>query len=243
MIRDNEQNPIINQNINILYNNFNNYPLNNRNSNNNQNNNLNPNIKFEINSNEDDKNNNYNSNDNPKISNEKNVKLSPSQYIFEKFGKRGWQCENCNNFNFESRIKCNRCGVKMKPKIIKKQKKEPVKKEKTTKKGFVEKTGDWICPNCTNINFAFRNSCNRCQLSKQKAFLIFQKMQLLNNSKVDQLNKMFNMNNTQNIINHFQNMKNINNNIQNMNNIPNNFQNISNLGDGLSNLNNSNNIN
>ena len=24
-------------------------------------------------------------------------------YIFEKFGKRGWQCEHCNNFNFESK--------------------------------------------------------------------------------------------------------------------------------------------
>lgn len=23
------------------------------------------------------------------------------EYIFEKFGKRGWQCEKCNNFNFE----------------------------------------------------------------------------------------------------------------------------------------------
>ena len=96
------------------------------------------------------------------------TKLDPEDFIFEKFGKRGWQCENCNNFNFESRIKCNRCGVKMKPKIIKKQKKETIKKEKTTKKSFVEKTGDWICPNCTNINFAFRQSCNRCQLSKQK---------------------------------------------------------------------------
>ena len=25
-------------------------------------------------------------------------------YIFEKFGKRGWQCEHCNNFNFESKF-------------------------------------------------------------------------------------------------------------------------------------------
>ena len=31
-------------------------------------------------------------------------KLNPEDYIFEKFGKRGWQCERCNNFNFESKI-------------------------------------------------------------------------------------------------------------------------------------------
>lgn len=27
--------------------------------------------------------------------------------------------------------------------------------------------GDWICPNCENLNFAFRNKCNRCGLSKE----------------------------------------------------------------------------
>ena len=32
------------------------------------------------------------------------TKLNPEDYIFEKFGKRGWQCEKCNNFNFESKI-------------------------------------------------------------------------------------------------------------------------------------------
>lgn len=29
------------------------------------------------------------------------INLNPELYLFEKFGKRGWQCENCNNFNFE----------------------------------------------------------------------------------------------------------------------------------------------
>ena len=27
--------------------------------------------------------------------------IPPELYLFEKFGKRGWQCEKCNNFNFE----------------------------------------------------------------------------------------------------------------------------------------------
>lgn len=29
------------------------------------------------------------------------INLNPELYLFEKFGKRGWQCEKCNNFNFE----------------------------------------------------------------------------------------------------------------------------------------------
>ena len=32
---------------------------------------------------------------------------------------------------------------------------------------FVERQGDWICKNCKNLNFAFRNECNRCGLQKK----------------------------------------------------------------------------
>ena len=49
---------------------------------------------------------------------------SEDEYIFEKFGKRGWQCEKCNNFNFESRTKCNRCGIDKQPKSLQKIKEE-----------------------------------------------------------------------------------------------------------------------
>ena len=56
--------------------------------------------------------NNMNTNNNPNTFNNTNVmNFNPNQkagfrredYIFEKFGKRGWQCEHCNNFNFESK--------------------------------------------------------------------------------------------------------------------------------------------
>ena len=33
-------------------------------------------------------------------------------------------------------------------------------------KPFVERTGDWICKKCQNLNFSFRNKCNRCGLEK-----------------------------------------------------------------------------
>ena len=35
-----------------------------------------------------------------------------------------------------------------------------------SKKKFVIRPGDWICLYCNNVNFSFRNACNRCRLSK-----------------------------------------------------------------------------
>ena len=31
---------------------------------------------------------------------------------------------------------------------------------------FTERSGDWVCANCRNLNFAFRIICNRCHLPK-----------------------------------------------------------------------------
>ena len=35
-------------------------------------------------------------------------------------------------------------------------------------KPFMERTGDWICKKCKNLNFAFRQECNRCKLPKKE---------------------------------------------------------------------------
>ena len=93
---------------------------------------------------------------------------SEDEYIFEKFGKRGWQCEKCNNFNFESRTKCNRCGIDKQPKSLQKIKEENELNNngEKKKKPLIERKGDWQCPKCHNLNFAFRQSCNRCKLPK-----------------------------------------------------------------------------
>ena len=40
------------------------------------------------------------------------------------------------------------------------------KKKKKKKKNFCEKEGDWTCYVCKNLNFRFRDVCNRCKLSK-----------------------------------------------------------------------------
>ena len=38
---------------------------------------------------------------------------------------------------------------------------------KRTKKKFMERKGDWRCSKCNNINFSFRNQCNKCKISKE----------------------------------------------------------------------------
>ena len=42
-------------------------------------------------------------------------------------------------------------------------------KKKKKKKEFIEREGDWSCYRCKNINFSFRNKCNKCQFSKEES--------------------------------------------------------------------------
>jgi hypothetical protein len=37
---------------------------------------------------------------------------------------------------------------------------------KNKKKPFDKRKGDWYCPKCNNLNFAFRINCNRCKMPK-----------------------------------------------------------------------------
>lgn len=53
---------------------------------------------------QEDGNNNINENDNHSSEeNNSNQSIHSDDYIFEKYGKKGWMCEKCNNFNFESK--------------------------------------------------------------------------------------------------------------------------------------------
>ena len=94
--------------------------------------------------------------------------MEKEEYVFEKFGKLGWECEKCNNFNFESRTICNRCEAPKQPKSLEQIKLENEQKSgEKKKKPLIERKGDWQCPLCHNLNFAFRVSCNRCKLPKE----------------------------------------------------------------------------
>ena len=47
------------------------------------------------------------------------------------------------------------------------------KLNKKNNKPFVERTGDWTCAKCKNLNFAFRIICNRCHLEKEESEKMF----------------------------------------------------------------------
>ena len=95
----------------------------------------------------------------------KKKKKVDDEYTVEMFGRRGWICEGCNNFNYESRKNCNRCKIPKKP-----LKKSLILDNKGNKiiGNLINANhkDDWNCYNCGNINYAFRLNCNRCQMKK-----------------------------------------------------------------------------
>ena len=49
-------------------------------------------------------------------------------------------------------------------------KKQKIKiKNKNLCKKLKEREGDWTCFYCKNLNFSFRNKCNKCNISKKKS--------------------------------------------------------------------------
>jgi hypothetical protein len=71
--------------------------------------------------------------------------------------------QKMNKLNFENMAK-NEENLLSKSKI----KQIPKSDSKKIKKPFIEREGDWVCFQCKNLNFSFRVSCNRCQISKEE---------------------------------------------------------------------------
>eukprot|EP00826_Nyctotherus_ovalis_P005711 TRINITY_DN1129_c0_g1_i6.p1 TRINITY_DN1129_c0_g1~~TRINITY_DN1129_c0_g1_i6.p1 ORF type:complete len:257 (-),score=38.16 TRINITY_DN1129_c0_g1_i6:164-934(-) len=94
-----------------------------------------------------------------------------------KFPEGGWVCLACQNYNFCGRVKCNRCGKTKtkddpvgKPKhLLRKENDEnfPATQQSRPKKSLKERTGNWLCLSCQNVNFSFRQRCNRCKMNKE----------------------------------------------------------------------------
>jgi hypothetical protein len=151
---------IDNINKNIIYNN--NF-INNTYFINNQNNiqNMNTNIK-----------NNYsqfNKRKGMKDNSKEQRKLDPKDYTIKMFGRDGWICKLCTNFNFESRNKCNRCLARKNPKTIEEINQKNQENKKNKKKVKERKT-DWLCLNCQNLNYGFRRNCNRCKIQRKDEY-------------------------------------------------------------------------
>ena len=61
------------------------------------------------------------------------------------------------------------------------------KKEGKVKKPFEMRIGDWTCSKCSNLNFSFRNKCNRCGIPKELS-------EMINNNLMNQEMMKKNMN-------------------------------------------------
>ena len=148
---------------------------------------------------------NSNQNLNKNIINSKNNNITNNNIFMPLFtsnvnnniemnGKKGWICCFCNNFNYENRIKCNRCQRNKNPKILKKNNNNNVEykklinpitsfiinNNKKSQKHFSERIGDWTCFSCKNLNFTFRNVCNRCKLPKERSNLLSKQFNNIN---------------------------------------------------------------
>ena len=95
-------------------------------------------------------------------------KDDPKEYLLEMFGRLGWICNKCNNFNYETRNRCNRCSADKDPRSLAEIQKKNKEKEEAAqnKKKNKEQKVDWVCSHCSNLNFGFRKLCNRCQMPK-----------------------------------------------------------------------------
>ena len=51
--------------------------------------------------------------------------------------------------------------------MIKQAKNFYLKCLKKKSRPFTKRIGDWICCKCNNLNFGFRNKCNRCKIPKK----------------------------------------------------------------------------
>ena len=67
------------------------------------------------------------------------------------------------------------------------------KNKQKNKKYFEVREGDWRCSQCNNLNFSFRNKCNRCGLAKE----LSQSFDPINSQAFNQ-NQQFNMMNGMN---------------------------------------------
>ena len=88
------------------------------------------------------------------------------------------------------------------------------KKDGKSKKHFEVRAGDWTCSKCNNLNFSFRNKCNRCGIPKE----LNNEMESINNKMYQNPQLMSNINPNYIYMNNMNNMNNMNmNNINNYN--------------------------
>ena len=87
-------------------------------------------------------------------------------------------------------IKKNKMNIKSKKNDAKKRQinkfdKKSNNKEGKIKRNFEVRIGDWTCSKCSNLNFSFRNKCNRCGLPKEILKQQNSEIKEINNQKIN----------------------------------------------------------
>ena len=147
----------------------------------------------------------YNDNNNQQYNNNRNDGYHSYNYKQDNNVKKGWICNKCNHFNYDSRKQCMKCYMTHDGKNIKHNNKKHIHEENYKTNGHnnnhhnngkvIERIGDWICINCDNLNFSFRTICNRCQLSKSESTLHTNQPHLIHNTTPNHINISY-INNT-----------------------------------------------
>jgi rRNA processing protein Gar1 len=101
---------------------------------------------------------------------ERNSNFSRNNFRNEKtnLSDNDWICSKCSNDNFGWRESCNKCSA---PKDGRGRSDSPRRgRDSGRDSGRSEKKvfndNDWICSKCSNDNFSWRESCNKCSAPK-----------------------------------------------------------------------------
>lgn len=87
-----------------------------------------------------------------------------------------WKCPQCSNINFGQRDSCNRCQAPKPPPEYIAQREAIVQATAPGSGGgsaggrgapHAGVDGNWKCSGCGNVNFKWRESCNRCGTAKE----------------------------------------------------------------------------
>lgn len=81
-------------------------------------------------------------------------------------GERGnWLCTKCRNVNYHHRTKCHRCNCS-KPVGAEAITPDQAEKEAPSGPPVAGVNNAWRCGKCQNVNFFYRETCNRCKSDK-----------------------------------------------------------------------------
>ena len=122
------------------------------------------------------------------------ININNQIYIFDRSSKSRFfnLFKNEDNTQISNTIKENNIKNNNNPDLLIKNELDiTLNKKKKEIKVLKEREGDWICYFCKNLNFSFRDFCNRCQKTKEESAIMIKKFYYLY-AHLTQINNMCN---------------------------------------------------